>query len=127
MRIIVQARAEKIANSKLKSAVDGWPGTITAAYLAEADTSKDQEGSLVIIDGQHRLGACSYLESKVHTRSEHIASLSVSIHLLSMSISIAFFLQHVYFYCVFLCSLSLSSCNACMCACVHICGVCEYA
>jgi hypothetical protein len=27
--------------------------------------AKNQEGSLVIIDGQHRLGACSYLETKM--------------------------------------------------------------
>lgn len=59
----MQARAEKIGLAKLKSPIEGWPGTITAAGVSEG--IDHQEGSMVIIDGQHRLGACSFLESKV--------------------------------------------------------------
>uniref|UniRef100_A0A7S1H556 Uncharacterized protein n=1 Tax=Hemiselmis andersenii TaxID=464988 RepID=A0A7S1H556_HEMAN len=59
------ARAEKIAMSKLKSKVQGWPGTITAASIEQGDADAGADGGhMVILDGQHRLGACSFLQSK---------------------------------------------------------------
>ena len=74
---IPQARAEKIGAAKLKSPVEGWPGTITAANIVDGVDHK--EGSMVIIDGQHRLGACAYLESKGQLEG-HLKEVTVEVY-----------------------------------------------
>mmetsp|Transcript_21562 Transcript_21562/g.51910 ORF Transcript_21562/g.51910 Transcript_21562/m.51910 type:complete len:376 (-) Transcript_21562:287-1414(-) len=50
-----QKRAEKIASTKLSSGVNGWPGTISVV-----DNGIDPP---MVIDGQHRLGACALMNS----------------------------------------------------------------
>ena len=72
-RAFRQARAEKIADSKLKSSIKGLPGTISIVEIGpssegqpSSSSSSEEPGQseLVIIDGQHRLGACSLLSAR---------------------------------------------------------------
>ncbi|EKX43054.1 hypothetical protein GUITHDRAFT_111100 [Guillardia theta CCMP2712] len=60
-RAFRQHRAESIANSKMKSSVKGWPGTISIAEIKDPENS---EKECFIVDGQHRLAACMLLSSK---------------------------------------------------------------
>ena len=74
-RVFRRERAELIAASKSKSAVEGWPGAISVVEIAEtssdeapADARADHSAAAMrlgaVVDGQHRLGAAQALAEK---------------------------------------------------------------
>ena len=60
-RALREHRSAQIAQSKSRSAVPGWPGTIS---VVERTSSNPEKPDMFIIDGQHRLGACLWLSAK---------------------------------------------------------------
>jgi hypothetical protein len=60
-RALREHRSAQIAQSKARSTVQGWPGTISVVERTAANSDKPE---MLIVDGQHRLGACLWLSSK---------------------------------------------------------------
>eukprot|EP00802_Teleaulax_amphioxeia_P016506 Tamp_16627.p1 GENE.Tamp_16627~~Tamp_16627.p1 ORF type:complete len:382 (+),score=103.03 Tamp_16627:1-1146(+) len=60
-RALREHRSSKIADSKSRSNVPGWPGTVT---VVERRDDGSNEPQMFIVDGQHRLAACLFLSSK---------------------------------------------------------------
>lgn len=74
-----------MARGKLRSGVNGWPGTLS--IVEYMDASEEGKVGSVLVDGQHRLGAYTLLARKV-TDGDALSWWSVGVCLMCLLVQI---------------------------------------